>query len=122
MRILVSWVLNALAIVLVAYIVPGISVESFWVALLVALLLGLLNVFLKPLLVILTLPITILTLGLFVLVINALLLLLVSALIDGFSVDGFWVAVLGGIVLAVLHSIFSTLLEVPKNKFAAMER
>lgn len=116
MRLLVLWVLNAVAILIVAYLVPGIHVDSFWVALLVAVVLGLLNAVLKPILILLTLPITLLTLGLFVLVINALVLLVVSALVPGFSVDGFWAAVLGGIVLALVHAIFNSLMAEAKKR------
>lgn len=100
--ILLNWLLSAIGVMLVAYIVPGINVSGFLTALLVALVLGLVNAIVRPLLVIFTLPITIISLGLWLLVINAALLLLVDRLIDGFSVDGFWVAVLGSVVLTLI--------------------
>ncbi len=100
--VLLNWLISALSIMLVTYIVPGFEVKSFVTALLVALVLGLVNALIRPILVILTLPITILSMGLFVLVINAVLLMLVDALIAGFSVSSFWTAALGSIVLAFI--------------------
>lgn len=100
--ILVNWLLSALSVMLVQYIVPGFHVDNFLTALLVALVLGLVNALIRPILVILTLPITILTMGLFLLVINAVLLMVVDALIGGFSLDSFGTAVLGSIVLAII--------------------
>lgn len=100
--ILLNWLISALSVMLVAYVVPGITVENFLTALLVAIVLGLVNSLVRPILVILTLPITILSLGLFLLVINALLLMLVSAVIPGFEVAGFVPAVVGSIVLALI--------------------
>ncbi|MDP2789677.1 MAG: phage holin family protein [bacterium] len=96
---LLRWFTNALLVILVAYVVPGISVASFWTALLVALALGILNAIARPILIILTLPITLLTLGLFTFVINGALFWLVSTVVKGFNVDGFWVAFLGAAVL-----------------------
>jgi putative membrane protein len=96
----------AFAVIVSAYILPGVTLASFWTALVVALVLGLLNAFIKPLLIILTLPINILTLGLFTLVINALVIMMASAIVPGFKVDGFWYAMLFSIVLcAVLYLI-----------------
>jgi putative membrane protein len=98
-----------IAIIFSTYILPGITLSGFWTALLVALVLGLLNAFIKPLILILTLPINILTLGLFTLVINAAIILMVSAIVPGFNVDGFWYALLFSIVLSIIlyliHSI-----------------
>lgn len=102
MNILINWLVMAIAIIVSAYILPGVTLSGFWAALLVALVLGLLNVFIKPLLLILTLPINILTLGLFTFVINALIILMVSALVPGFKVDGFWIALLFSIVLSIV--------------------
>jgi len=97
---------------IVAYLIPGITVNSFLVALVVALVLGLVNAVLRPLLVLLTLPVTIFSLGLFVLVINGLLFLLVAKIVPGFHVDGFGPAFFGAIVLAivgwVVNSVFRT--------------
>lgn len=100
--ILLNWLTSAIGVMLVAYIVPGINVKDFLTALLVALVLGLVNAIIRPLLIILTHPITILSLGLWLLVVNALMLLLVDRWIAGFSVDGFWVASLGSVVLTLI--------------------
>ncbi|MFT4174464.1 MAG: phage holin family protein [Rhodocyclaceae bacterium] len=102
MKLLLRWALNAVALMLVPQIVPAISVASFMAALAAALLIGLVNALIRPVLLILTLPITLLTLGIFALVINALMFWLVSQLVSGFHVPGFWPAMWGAIVYAVL--------------------
>ena len=102
MAILINWIINAVAVLAVAYLLPGVMVEGFIGALIVALVLGILNAFIKPLLILLTLPINILTLGLFTLVINALLILTASALLPNFQVENFLTALLFGIILAVV--------------------
>ncbi|MFH0804839.1 MAG: phage holin family protein [Patescibacteria group bacterium] len=102
MYILLRWLLNAAALMAVAYLVPGFHVQTFYTALIVALVLGIVNAVIKPILVILTLPISILTLGLFTFVINASLLLLVSTVVKGFEVESFTAALLGGLVLWVI--------------------
>jgi putative membrane protein len=112
---LLRWFINALLVILVTYVVPGISVESFWTALLVALVLGVLNAIVRPILVILTLPITLLTLGLFTFVINGLLFWLVSTVVKGFNVDGFWAAFLGAAVLWVFSFITNAVLKTAKR-------
>ncbi len=110
-RLLLVWVLNAVALLLVTYIVPGVQVGPFWPnALIAALVLGLVSTIVKPVLVILTLPVTILTLGLFLLVINGLLFWAVASLLPGFNVDGFWWGVLGALVYSVLTWALSGLL------------
>lgn len=109
MSLLIRWLIAAAAVMLASYVVPGVTLTSFWTAILVALVLGIINVFLKPLLVLLTLPINILTLGLFTLVINALLVLLASSIVTGFSIDGFWTAVLFSIVLSVVSFFLNKL-------------
>ena len=106
MALILVWILNAVALLAVAYLLPGITVASFGSALIAALVLGLVNMLVKPVLVLLTLPITIVTLGLFLIVINALLFWFVGSVLRGFQVNGFWWAV-GG---AVLYSIISGLL------------
>jgi putative membrane protein len=98
MNILIRFVLNALAVMAAAYIVPGISVENFWVALIAALVIGLVNALIRPVLLILTLPINIVTLGLFTLVINALMFWLAATLVSGFTVTGFGAAFWGSLV------------------------
>jgi len=101
-RILVS----GLAVLITSYLLPGVHIHDFITALLVAVVLAILNTFIKPLLIILTLPITVFTLGLFLLVINAFLILLASRLVSGFQVDGFWWALLFSIILSLISSFF----------------
>jgi putative membrane protein len=100
---LVQWLVYALAIVITAYLLPGVRLSGFFAALVTALVLGLINTFIRPLLLLLTLPINILTLGLLTLVINALLIMLTSAIVPGFKVTGFWWALLFSLVLAVIN-------------------
>lgn len=107
MNILVHWLLATSALIVSAFLIPGVHVESLLSALAAAVVLGFLNIFIKPILIILTLPVTVLTLGLFTLVINALLILLASAVVPGFRVDGFWWAVLFSIVLALVNVVFN---------------
>lgn len=104
MGILVNWLISALVILGIAYVLPGIHVTDFTTALVAALVIGIINAFLKPVLVILTLPINLLTLGLFTLVINALLVLLVDKIVPGFKVDGFFWALIFSIVLSFVNS------------------
>ncbi|MBN1594840.1 phage holin family protein [candidate division FCPU426 bacterium] len=106
MQILIHWVLYALAILLAAYLLPGIVVRGFGAALVTALVLGILNAFVKPFLLLLTLPINILTLGLFTFILNTLLIMMTSAMVPGFHVRNFWWALLFGIVLSVFNFIF----------------
>ena len=109
MRLLLLWVLNALALLAVTYLLPTIHVTGFVWALVAAVVLGLLNTLVKPILVILTLPITILTLGLFYLVLNGFMFWLASAFLPGFQVDGAWAAILGGLLYSVIAWILSLL-------------
>ena len=102
MQILLRWALNALALMLVPEIVHTIEVRSFMAALAAALLIGLLNALIRPLLLLLTLPVTLLTLGLFAFVINGLLFWLVSEMVHGFHVPGFWAAFWGALVYSLL--------------------
>jgi putative membrane protein len=106
MNWIVRFLLNGLAVVLTAYLLPGVDVTDYWTALLVALVLSIVNVIIKPILVVLTIPITFLTFGLFLLVINALMILLADWLVDGFQVDGFWWALLFSLILSLFNSIF----------------
>ena len=98
MRLLLVWILNAIALLAVAYLYPGVQVQDWKAAAIAALVLGLVNTLVKPILVLLTLPVTILTLGLFLLVINALLFWGVAQLIEGFHVNGFWAALLCALI------------------------
>lgn len=111
MVILVKWVLSAIAVLIAAYILPGVAVASFWSALVVAAILAILNAILRPILVVLTIPITIVTLGLFLLVINALIILLTDSLILGFEVSNFWWALLFSLLLSILGALFDDVAE-----------
>lgn len=111
MNLIVRVLLTAIAVVLLAKLLPGVAVEGFTSAIVVAIVIGLLNVFIKPILVILTLPITVVTLGLFLLVINAGIILLADNFIDGFTVTGFWVALLFSLLLSFLQSILFSVLK-----------
>lgn len=111
MSLLLVWILNAVSLLIVAYLLPGINVASFGSALIAALVLGLLNTLVKPLLILLTLPITIVTLGLFILVLNALVFWFAGSILKGFSVEGFWWAVLGALVYSLVSGLLSGLLS-----------
>ncbi|MCA9359261.1 phage holin family protein [Candidatus Kaiserbacteria bacterium] len=105
MTIIFRLLFNALGLILIATYVPGIEVAGFYPALIAALVLGLLNLIVRPILLILTLPITIITLGLFALVINGLLFLFAASVLDGFEVESFWYALLGSILMTVVSTI-----------------
>lgn len=100
--IFLKWLALAIAIMFTGWVIPGITISSFVSALIAAIVIALINLFIKPILVFLTLPINILTLGLFILVINALLFLFVAYLVPGIEVDGFWSAFLGALLLTIL--------------------
>lgn len=102
MDIFISWLVSAVVIFLLAYFLPGITLSGFLSALLVAIVLGVINAVIKPVLLVLALPINIFTLGLFTLVINALLIMLVAYIVPGFQVTNFWWALLFGIVLSAV--------------------
>jgi len=111
MSFIVRLIINMVAILIIAYLLPKvIRVDGFIPALIAAFLLGIVNAILRPILVFLTLPLTLLTLGLFLLVINGLMLWLVAALVRGFYVNGFWGAVLGSILISIVSWILSKLL------------
>jgi putative membrane protein len=107
MTTLIRFLLNGLAVLITAYLLPGVYVADYWTALIVALVLSIANIVVKPILVILTIPITVLTLGLFLLVINALIILLADYFVKGFHVEGFWYALLFSIILSIFNSLFS---------------
>ena len=115
MKLITKLLLNAIAVFIIAYFLKGVSVDSYITALIVAIVLSVLNLFVKPVLIVLTLPITIVTLGLFLLIINALIILLADKLIDGFSVSSIWIAVLFSILLSVLQSVLHSLLKDDKK-------
>lgn len=110
MRLLLVWILNAIALLAVAYLYPGVQVQDWKAAAIAALVLGLVNTLVKPVLVLLTLPVTIVTLGLFLLVLNALLFWAVASLVPGFHVSGFWAALLGAILYSVIGWLLSLLI------------
>ncbi len=110
LRLLAVWAINAAALLVLPMLFSSIKVESFGTALIVVLVLGLINTLIRPLLVLLTLPVTILTLGLFIFVINALLFLFVADLVPGFTVGGFWPALFGSLVYSVVSWALSSLL------------
>ena len=102
MILLLKWLALALAIMFVGWIIPGITISSFMTALIASAVIALVNIFIKPVLVFLTLPINIITLGLFILVINALLFMFVAYLVPGVEIDGFWSAFWGAVILSIL--------------------
>lgn len=114
MLLLLIWILNALALLAVAYLMPSIEVAGFMSALIAAAVIGLVNVLIRPVLILLTLPVTVLTLGLFILVINGLLFYFVGHVLEGFHVQ----SLLSGILGAILYSIISWLLTslIPVNQ------
>ena len=115
MNLILRLLLNAVAVFVLANILSGVSVDGYLSAIIVALVLSVLNLLVKPLLVILTLPVTIITLGLFLLVINGLIILLADKFIDGFSVANIWWAILFSILLSILQSLLQTFLKKDKK-------
>jgi len=113
--LLARWIVNAGALLLVAYLYPGVHVGDFLTALIAALVLGLVNAIIRPILVLLTLPVTLLTLGLFLFVINALLFWMVAELVQGFTVSGFGAALIGSILYSLITLVTSWLLF-PRRK------
>ncbi len=109
--ILIRWLVNAGALILVSYLIRGIEVDGVAPALIAAAVLGIINAIIRPILLILTLPINILTLGLFTFIINGAMLALTAKVVRGFSVSGFWSAVLGALLLSVISGLLSFLIE-----------
>lgn len=109
MSILINWLISALVIFSAAYLFQnkGVYVDNFYTALVIAIVLGIINAVLKPILLFLTLPINILSLGLFTLVINAALIMLTTVFVPGFKIDSFWIAILFGLVLSILNWLVS---------------
>jgi putative membrane protein len=110
LRLLLVWVVNTVALLAVAYLMPSVRIDSYTTAIIAAALLGLANTVVRPILVILTLPVTILTLGLFIFVINGLIFLGVAHLLQGFEVAGFWPAVVAAIVFSLVSWLLSALI------------
>ncbi len=111
MKLILRILLSALAVVILSKILPHVSVDNYFTAIVVAIVLSLLNFIVKPILVILTLPVTIVTFGLFLLIINAIIILLADNLIGGFNVDGIWWALLFSLLLSFLQSLLFSLLK-----------
>ncbi|HCS78208.1 TPA: hypothetical protein DIV55_00520 [Patescibacteria group bacterium] len=111
MHLIIKWFASALTLVIVSQLIPGFQLENFTTALVAALIISLVNAFLKPILTLLTLPITFLTLGLFSLVINAILLLLAAGLTPGFIVDGFGTALIASILITIISTLLHSLLK-----------
>ncbi len=109
MSFLVRMLLSALAVVIVSYLLPGVIVDGFFAAIIVAVLLSVLNVIVKPILVVLTIPLTVFTLGLFLLVINAIIIMMADSIVPGFYVDGFWWALLFSILLTIVNALLTDL-------------
>jgi putative membrane protein len=111
MKLLAKWLLSAAALLLVAYLYQGVEVRSFTAALIAAFVIGLLNAVVRPVLVLLTLPVTVLTLGLFLFVINALMFWAAASLLDGFQVRGFVAALIGSLIYSVIGMVIESALE-----------
>ena len=116
MSLIIRWFINALALMLVAYLYSGVQVTGIIPALIAALVLGLVNAVIRPVLVILTLPVTLLTLGLFIFVINALLFWLVAEIVKGFTVTSFSAALIGSLMYSVITILTSWLISSPKKR------
>ena len=110
MRLLITWLVNALALLALPYVFPGVKVDTFGAALIAALALGLINTLIRPLLILLTLPVTLLTVGLFIFVINGLMFWWVGSFVDGFHVSGFWSGFFGAIIYSIISWLLSALL------------
>lgn len=108
MKVIIRLLIYTGAVLLTSWLLPGVTVENFVTALMVAIALAILNTFIRPVLVFLTIPVTIFTLGLFLLVINALIIILISKIVPGFIVDGFWWALLFSVILSIIAALFGT--------------
>lgn len=111
MNLVLRILLTAVSVLIIAHFMPGVQVANFMTSLIVAIVLALLNLIVKPILVILTLPVTIVTLGLFLLVINALIIMLCDKIVNGFSVESFWIALFFSIILSIVQSIMFSLTD-----------
>ena len=114
MSLILRWLISALSVIAAAYIVPGVSVANFWTAIIAALVIGLVNALVRPILLILTLPVNIITLGLFTLVINALMFWLASSIVKGFDVANFTAAFLGALVFWLVSWLVNGLFQTKK--------
>jgi putative membrane protein len=110
MRLILRWLISALALLALPYVISGIELKSFYIALIAAVILGLVNAVIRPILILLTLPVTVLTLGLFILVINGLLFWFVGSFVEGFHVSGFWAGFFGAILYSLITWAVNALL------------
>ena len=111
MALLLRWFFNGVALVFTAYLLDGIEVSGFGAALVASLVLGIVNAIIRPIFLLLTLPLNLLTLGLFTFVVNAIMLMLVASLVSGFSVNGFFSALLGSVILSLSSSLLTSLVK-----------
>jgi putative membrane protein len=116
MKIVIRWLVSAISLIIVAYFIPGISFSSFWVVLFTALVLGIINAVIRPIILVLTLPINILTLGLFTFIVNALMFWLVYLIVPGFSIANFSVAIWGALIYAIINWAINLIFTEDKNK------
>ncbi len=116
MKLVLRLLLTAAAVVILAKVLPGVSIDSYVTAIMVAVVLGLLNFLVKPVLIVLTLPITLITLGIFLLFINAIIILLADSFIAGFDVSNIWWALLFSLLLSFLQSVFHSILKEDKKQ------
>ncbi len=114
MEILISWIILSVAVYITAYVIPGVAVAGIFATILTAMFIGIVNAVLRPILIFLTLPVNILTLGLFTFVINALLIMLVAAIVPGFTVDNFWWALAFSVVLALVNGFLLMVFQKPE--------
>ncbi len=116
MNFLIRLIISTLAVLVTAYILPGVYVEKFMTAVIVAIVLGVLNVLVKPFLILFSLPVVLFTFGLFLIVINTLIILLADKLIDGFKVNGFWWALLFSVLMSIVTSILNAIKKRDEQK------
>ena len=116
MKLLLRWLINALALLLITELLVGFSVDTFYHALIAALILGLINAIIRPILLIFTLPVNVLTLGLFTFVINALMILLMGTMVKGVEIEGFWTALAAAVVLWAVSVVTNYLIKTVKQK------
>lgn len=111
MKLLISWLITSMSVFITSQLLPGVRIDSFGTAFIVALVLGIINAVVRPILFILTLPITILTMGLFALFLNVLMILAADYFVAGFSIDNFWWALIFGIVLSIINSVLNSFIK-----------
>ncbi len=108
MRVILRLLVYTCAVLVTSWLLPGVHVDNFVAALMIAIALAIINTFIRPVLIFLTIPFTIITLGFFLLVINALIIMVIGRIVPGFAVDGFWWALLFSVILSIIASIFGT--------------